>query len=142
MKRIVSMMMVLLLSGLYVGSAFAQLDDVMTLSPGGVDEISLMPSFECLSEIDFKDLGLSPDVFYPFMASALYGFEVSGGGGLSDGGGSGKVPKFCTPHWYSEPCGSCTYWNPQWLGKIVVFELWCLGVRVYRSKRCNKCAAG
>lgn len=138
MKRIVFMMAVLLIGGLFAGSAFAQDANAMTLSPGGVDDMSLMPDYECLSEIDFKDLGLSPDVFYPMLTSALYGFDVSGGGGLQEG--AGHSPRFCTPNYGLEPCGSC--WRgkyPPKRGKIFYSELWCVGIRVWRKERCIAC---
>ncbi len=135
------MMAVLLVGGLLAGSAFAQDGDGMTLSVGRADEMSLMHDFECWYEIDFEEVGFSPDVLYPMMTSVLYDFDVSASGGLSEGDG-GKVGKFCTPHFYGKNCGSCNYWDSRFAGRIVIYELWCLGVRVYRSERCNKCIAG
>ncbi len=130
------MLAVLLLSGLFAGSAFAQ--DVMTLSAGGVDEKSLLPNFECFYEIDFEDVGLSPDVLYPMMTSALYGLDMSGGGGLSDGG---AVAQFCTVNWGYEPCGSCRRRTMDGIefGRIKYNELWCLGIRVIRDESCWGC---
>ncbi|MDE2638937.1 MAG: hypothetical protein OXI30_21405 [Chloroflexota bacterium] len=137
MKRIVLTMAVLLVGGLVAGSAFAQDADVMTLSPGGVVELSLMPDYECLSEIDFKDLGLSPDVFYPMLVSALYGIDVADGGGLSGGNGN-KEPMICSYNWGYENCGSCLR-TSRGNRKILYKEWWCLGIRVWRHEKCVYC---
>ncbi len=134
MKGIVLMMAVLLVGGLLAGSTFALDGESMAFTAGAV-------SYGC--NVDVSALSeLSVDYLMSISVPMVSGFNLSGGAGLSDGAGSDAQPKFCTPHWYSEPCGTCNYWSPRWLGKIVVFELWCAGVRVYRSKRCNKCAAG
>ena len=135
MNRIVFMLAVLLVGGLFAGSAFAQYGDGMSLSAGRVDEMSLMPGVECLSEIDFDDVGLSPDVVYSMMTATFYGFDMAGGGGLSDGKGA----KFCSYNWGYENCGSCLDYQPWGRGKIRYQEGWCLGVRVWRHESCQQC---
>ncbi len=130
MKTIVLMMAVLLVGGLFAGSAFAQDADVIGLSPAGLNETSLMPDFECLSEIDFEELGLSEALIFPSLAALYYGFEQFGGVGMS---GEGPTPRICFPHWWYDECYSCTN------GRLFYRDMWCLGIRIYRRIRCVAC---
>ena len=75
---------------------------------------------ECLSEIDFEQGGLSPDVLYPMMASALYGLGSVGSGGLSEGDEDAGI---CFPIITTHHCGSCT--NDGKKGKTAMIEWVC-----------------
>lgn len=98
--------------------------------------MSLTAGDDCWSKVVIGDVGLSDDMLYPMTVSALYGFDVAGGGGLSDGGG-GRVPKACTFHSGLGSCGSCTRGVD--LGRRYFWELWCLGIRVWRKTQCWSC---
>lgn len=142
MNKIAFLMVVLLVGGLFAGSAFALDPNVMTLTPGFVDSLSVMPSFDCLMAVDFEALGLSEAIIFPSLA-ALYGFDFAGSGGLSGGGNTN--PMACTVNWGYERCGSCTYHyyeGNQRLeapGRIKYNEMWCLGIRVIRDESCWRC---
>lgn len=124
--RIVLMMALLLVGGLFAGAAFAQNGDL----------IDLTTDQECWFTDNITEAGLSEALLYPSMAQSLYGFEMSGGAGLSDGG-AGKVAKACTTNGGREGCGSC--WEGSLPGRVAYVEVWCLGRRVWRIEACGAC---